>query len=106
MGQVPSTRGGDTWMAAPSLAAWIQLTPAAGSRDEHRGGDSTLWGLWVLRIPPRPGRSSPPGMRGLSAAAGPGGRFTTEEPGVFMAGWNARSEHVMNLQRANEWIYF
>lgn len=45
-------------------------------------------------------------MRGLSAAAGPGGRFTSEEPGVFMAGWNVCSEHVMNLQRANEWIYF
>lgn len=22
-----------------------------------------------------------------------------------MVGWNARPQHVMNLQRANEWIY-
>lgn len=80
--------------------------PEARSRDEHGEGESPLWGPWVLWIPPRPSRSSPPGMRGLSAAAGPGGRFTSEEPGVFMAGWNVCSEHVMNLQRANEWIYF
>lgn len=36
----------------------------------------------------------------------PGGRFTSEQPGVFMVGWNAHSEHVMSLQRANMWIYF
>lgn len=44
--------------------------------------------------------------RDAAPLPGPGGRFTSQQPGVFMVGWNACSEHVMSLQRANMWIYF